>query len=324
MKTVTILKNDFKKEESRNIDREIALEKKIKNLDNIVYKRDQSAQTVHMLTKPKFFYDHTTKQALGFQNLLYLKKAKQLEPKLYDGNVIKNTCAIVILDSEETLMLPEDNPTPSNRSTKVEVPKELPKFRMHSKLNANSELICVKCNGCMLSDNHDMCVPNFNNDVNAHAKSIFVKKNSKGKVWKPTEKVFTKIGYIWRPIGRTFTIVGNACPLTRITTTTVVPSRKPVSLEIDTPKPVVTLVFSKKPRQSKTTDPVRNLRVYYVEGLGHNLSSVGQFCDSNHEVDFRQHTCYIHNLEGVDLLTGSRGNNLYTLSLGDMMASSPI
>ncbi|GKA64401.1 retrovirus-related pol polyprotein from transposon TNT 1-94 [Tanacetum coccineum] len=65
-------------------------------------------------------------------------------------------------------------------------------------------------------------------------------------------------------------------------------------------------------------------RVYYVEGLEHNLFSVGQFCDSNLEVAFRQHTCFIRNLEGVDLLTGSRGNNLYTLSLGDIMASSPI
>ncbi|GKB98252.1 retrovirus-related pol polyprotein from transposon TNT 1-94 [Tanacetum coccineum] len=106
---ITLLKNDFKKEESRNIDREIALEKKIKQLDNIVYKRDQSAQTVHMLTKPQFFYDHTTKQALGFQNPFYLKKAQQLEPKLYDGNVIKNTSAIVIPDSEETLMLAEES-----------------------------------------------------------------------------------------------------------------------------------------------------------------------------------------------------------------------
>ncbi|GJY82049.1 retrovirus-related pol polyprotein from transposon TNT 1-94 [Tanacetum coccineum] len=72
---------------------------------------------------------------------------------------------------------------------------------------------------------------------------------------------------------------------------------------------------------------IRNVtisRVYYVEGLGHNLFSVGQFCDSNLEVAFRQHTCFIRNLEGVDLLTGSRGDNLYTLSLGNMMASSPI
>ncbi|GKC40071.1 hypothetical protein Tco_1052455 [Tanacetum coccineum] len=62
-----------------------------------------------MLTKPQVFYDHTTKQALGFQNLFYLKKAQQLEPKLYDGNVIKSTSAIVILNSEETLMLAEES-----------------------------------------------------------------------------------------------------------------------------------------------------------------------------------------------------------------------
>nr|GEY12965.1 integrase, catalytic region, zinc finger, CCHC-type, peptidase aspartic, catalytic [Tanacetum cinerariifolium] len=48
--------------------------------------------------------------------------------------------------------------------------------------------------------------------------------------------------------------------------------------------------------------------MYYVEGLGHNLFSVGQFCDSDLEVAFRQHTCFIRNLDGVDLLTGSRGN----------------
>nr|GEU89359.1 retrovirus-related Pol polyprotein from transposon TNT 1-94 [Tanacetum cinerariifolium] len=72
---------------------------------------------------------------------------------------------------------------------------------------------------------------------------------------------------------------------------------------------------------------IRNVtvsRVYYVEGLGHNLFSVGKFCDSDLEIAFRQHICFIQNLDGVDLLTGSRGNNLYTLSLQDMMASSPI
>nr|GEY78266.1 hypothetical protein [Tanacetum cinerariifolium] len=58
------------------------------------------------------------------------------------------------------------------------------------------------------------------------------------------------------------------------------------------------------------------LRVYFMEGLGHNLFSVGQFCNSDLEVTFRQHTCFIRNLEGVDLLTRSQGNNLYNLSLG--------
>ncbi|GJU13850.1 retrovirus-related pol polyprotein from transposon TNT 1-94, partial [Tanacetum coccineum] len=72
---------------------------------------------------------------------------------------------------------------------------------------------------------------------------------------------------------------------------------------------------------------IRNVtisRVYYVEGLGHNLFSVGQFCDSNLKVAFRQNICFIRNLEGVDLLTGYQRDNLYTLSLGNMLASSPI
>ncbi|GJY96053.1 retrovirus-related pol polyprotein from transposon TNT 1-94 [Tanacetum coccineum] len=72
---------------------------------------------------------------------------------------------------------------------------------------------------------------------------------------------------------------------------------------------------------------IRNVtisRVYYVKGLGHNLFSVGQLCDSDLKVAFRKHTCFVRNLEGVDLLTGSRGTNLYTLSIGDMMKSFPI
>nr|GEZ78978.1 pre-mRNA-splicing factor ATP-dependent RNA helicase DEAH7-like [Tanacetum cinerariifolium] len=53
---------------------------------------------------------------------------------------------------------------------------------------------------------------------------------------------------------------------------------------------------------------IRNVtisRVYYVEGLGHNLFSIGHLCDSNLEVAFCQHTCFIRNLDGVDLLTGA-------------------
>ncbi|GKA29879.1 retrovirus-related pol polyprotein from transposon TNT 1-94 [Tanacetum coccineum] len=254
----------------------------------------------------------------------------------------------------------------------------------HFRLNVNFELICVKCNGCMFSDNHDLCALKVINNVNARPKSKSVKKTSKSKVWKPTGKVFTKTGYTWRPIGQTFTIVGNACPLTRITTTTEVPPKKPIVLENDTPKPVVTLVYSRKPRKSETnvlvSKPkiiksiyannkelskswgsivfdvpsssldecrlsklfsvkfendhvekimgygdyqIRNVmisRVYYVEGLGHNLFYVGQFCDSNLEVTFRQHTYFIRNLEGEDLLNGSRGNNLHILSIRDTMA----
>ncbi|GJW13795.1 integrase, catalytic region, zinc finger, CCHC-type containing protein, partial [Tanacetum coccineum] len=65
-------------------------------------------------------------------------------------------------------------------------------------------------------------------------------------------------------------------------------------------------------------------RVYYVDGLGHNLFSVGQFCDADIEVAFQKNTCFIRNLEGVDLLSGSRDTNLYIISLDDMLKSSPI
>ncbi|GJV53659.1 retrovirus-related pol polyprotein from transposon TNT 1-94 [Tanacetum coccineum] len=64
--------------------------------------------------------------------------------------------------------------------------------------------------------------------------------------------------------------------------------------------------------------------VYYVEGLVHNLFSIGQFCDGNLEVAFHSKTCYVRNLEGDDLLTGDRESNLYTISISDMAASSPV
>nr|GEW47643.1 copia protein [Tanacetum cinerariifolium] len=65
-------------------------------------------------------------------------------------------------------------------------------------------------------------------------------------------------------------------------------------------------------------------RVYYVEGLGYNLFSVGQFCDSDLEVAFRKHSCYVRDTDGVELIKGSRRSNLYTISVEDMMKSSPI
>ncbi|GJT57907.1 hypothetical protein Tco_0992961 [Tanacetum coccineum] len=65
-------------------------------------------------------------------------------------------------------------------------------------------------------------------------------------------------------------------------------------------------------------------RVYYVEGLGHNLFSVEQFCDSDLVVAFRKHLCYVRDTNGVELIKGSHGSNLYTISVEDMMKSSLI
>nr|GEW75935.1 retrotransposon protein, putative, unclassified [Tanacetum cinerariifolium] len=55
--------------------------------------------------------------------------------------------------------------------------------------------------------------------------------------------------------------------------------------------------------------------VYYVEGLNHNLLSIGQFCNADLEVAFRKSTCFIRNLKGNDLLIGSRGSDLYSITL---------
>ncbi|GJX62354.1 hypothetical protein Tco_0295254 [Tanacetum coccineum] len=112
----------------------------------------------------------------------------------------------------------------------------------NSKKHDNSDYVCINGDDCMSSDN--LCVSNSMNDVKFRAKSK--KRKSKKEIWKPTGKVFNKMGYIWRPTGRTFTIVGNACPLTRTTTTNEVPSRKLIVLESESPKLVVKLVVSKE------------------------------------------------------------------------------
>nr|GEY09897.1 integrase, catalytic region, zinc finger, CCHC-type, peptidase aspartic, catalytic [Tanacetum cinerariifolium] len=79
-------------------------------------------------------------------------------------------------------------------------------------------------------------------------------------------------------------------------------------------------------RTTNRVDSISRLKrlVYYVEGLGHSLFSVAQFCDSDLEVAFRKHSCYVRDKDGVDLIKGSRGSNLYTISVEEMMKSSPI
>ncbi|GKA21072.1 retrovirus-related pol polyprotein from transposon TNT 1-94 [Tanacetum coccineum] len=65
-------------------------------------------------------------------------------------------------------------------------------------------------------------------------------------------------------------------------------------------------------------------REYYVEGLGHNLFFAGQFYDSDLEVAFKKHSCYVRDVDSVELLKCNRGSNLYTISVEYMMKSSPI
>nr|GFC28617.1 hypothetical protein [Tanacetum cinerariifolium] len=114
----------------------------------------------------------------------------------------------------------EDHPRnarPSLHNKKSVVNIKAISYVTNSKLNVNSDLKCATCNGFLFSDNHDSCVLEFINSVNARVKSKFAQKPVNRKIWKPTRKVFTTIVHKLRPTGRTFTLVGNVCPLTRIT-----------------------------------------------------------------------------------------------------------
>ncbi|GKE80009.1 hypothetical protein Tco_1550009, partial [Tanacetum coccineum] len=117
----------------------------------------------------------------------------------------------------------------------------------HIMLNANSELICLKCNQCMFDANHDACFLKYVSDMNVRSKPKSVLKDKTKEVWKPIEHVFTKIGFQWRPTGRKFSLVGNACPLTRITTTKKLPLRKTIPLAVTKQTHVATRIYTRKP-----------------------------------------------------------------------------
>ncbi|GJZ08541.1 retrovirus-related pol polyprotein from transposon TNT 1-94 [Tanacetum coccineum] len=135
-KTFNVFKNESKEKEAKNIDTEIALEKKVKELDNIVCKMGQSAQTVHMLTKPQVFYDNNLKQALGFQNPFYLRKAQQIRPMLYD-DFCKRFVPQRELSDEQALHPITDQSASS--PIKIEAPRELTK-------NGNRDIVNIVVN----------------------------------------------------------------------------------------------------------------------------------------------------------------------------------
>ncbi|GJR70697.1 integrase, catalytic region, zinc finger, CCHC-type containing protein [Tanacetum coccineum] len=110
----------------------------------------------------------------------------------------------------------------------------------------------TKSSSSMFDARHELCFLDIVSDMNASSKSKSVKKTKKKEEWKPTGKMFTKIGYIWRPTGRNFTLVRNACPLTKITATNKVPLREPIPLKVVVQESVVTKVYTRRPKVSKT------------------------------------------------------------------------
>ncbi|KAI3664951.1 hypothetical protein L6452_43565 [Arctium lappa] len=65
-------------------------------------------------------------------------------------------------------------------------------------------------------------------------------------------------------------------------------------------------------------------RVSYVEGLSHNLFSIGKFCDKDLEVSFKSKRVAVKNSSGMDLLVGKRRSNLYTINLSEVKVLSDV
>nr|GEU65306.1 ribonuclease H-like domain-containing protein [Tanacetum cinerariifolium] len=149
-------------------------------------------------------------------------------------------------------------------------------------------------------------------------------KSNKKNEWKSTGKVFTNVRHGWLPTRRTFTIDGTKCPLTRITFTKVVPPRKPAQTKVIKKTPPSSVSLG-KPNETKTMSSSSNPRIVQSrhssnsepnQDWGLNVSNP----PSSSHVQRRSYRSSF----GIDLLMGSRETNLYTLSLDDMLKSSPI
>nr|GFB06568.1 retrovirus-related Pol polyprotein from transposon TNT 1-94 [Tanacetum cinerariifolium] len=214
-----------------------------------------------------------------------------------------------------------------------------------------SKLVCAMCKKCLNSVNNDVCLNNYVNgkksrgrkhkanvskDETQQKNQLEIKKSKKVEFIKrlatPKPRK-SRILLRWSPTGRLFNQDGkisdsnesksqsdcsnsdNAC-----TSNTMEPKNKRF--------PNSTSLLGRLSRfvcgTSTQWGNILITRVYFVEELGHNLFSVGQFCDSDLEVAFRKDACFVKNLEGVDLLKKDRSTNLYTINLHENASTSPI
>nr|GEZ90972.1 hypothetical protein [Tanacetum cinerariifolium] len=137
----------------------------------------------------------------------------------------------------------------------------------HSLLNAKSEHICATCKKSMFDGVHDICLLDFVENVDCHAK--FAKKHKKQNIWKPTSHVFTEVGFKWKPTGRTFTIVGNSCSLTRITSANIVPPKKTTSHSVEKQKQKLK-VYSRKTKNVKNVGSSKKAKIVESKNANHS------------------------------------------------------
>nr|GEW19602.1 integrase, catalytic region, zinc finger, CCHC-type, peptidase aspartic, catalytic [Tanacetum cinerariifolium] len=184
-------------------------------------------------------------------------------------------------------------------------------------LNAKTSsvnFVCATCGKCVLNVKHDMCVLKSRNGVNSRTKMPMAvpistrepKRIVKQSVAKSLRRTLVEIILFIIDSGCSKHMMGNIKLLTNF----VEKFMGTVKFGNDQIAPILSY-------RDLVQGAVTIKRVYYVEGLNHNLFFVGQFCDVDLEVAFRKSTCYIPDLKGNDLLTGSRGTDLYSITLYD-------
>nr|GFA23495.1 hypothetical protein [Tanacetum cinerariifolium] len=234
-------------------------------------------------------------------------------------------------------------------STKTRRPQ--PRSNTKNDRDVISKVVCAMCKKCLISVNHEKCLSKNVNAKNSYGKNrkakVSVKEIQKKyppKASKP-QKVGTRESLAtpkpkksrlllrWSPTGRLFDQEGkltasseskrksngdNAC-----TSNILEPKIKwfPNSTSLLDRNDHVAAILGFGDLQWGN---ILITRVFFVEGLGHNLFLVGQFCDSDLKVAFRRNACFVRNLEGVDLLKGDRSTNLYTINLQEMASALPI
>nr|GEW31403.1 kinesin-like protein KIN12B [Tanacetum cinerariifolium] len=137
---VTYLKKDFKQKENKYLEEFLDMKALKEKVEDKLYKQDQSLQTVHMLCKPKSYYDEQNKVDIGYKNPLYLTRAQEVQPALYNGHeIIKTNHVLAIVhNSEETLEIAEITRKKMNDKMKdPECVKKKVKIAPHDYLKEN-------------------------------------------------------------------------------------------------------------------------------------------------------------------------------------------
>nr|GEX25597.1 hypothetical protein [Tanacetum cinerariifolium] len=341
----------YKTREDKEIDKVIVLENKIKDLDNIVYKTDQSVQTMNMLNR---------NCKTSFAKPEFLKKAQRENP--YNDNLAlmlaPESDKVIRLEKESRsklsdLIIPFDYEKLNNLYELFVPQREKSSEQRYflESLNAktsNVNFVCATCGKCVLIVKHDMCALQNLNGVNSRTKmpidvsvstrepkrivnqsvakplrrtvasestnqkprhttrKLYEHVSKAGSWWYPK---FTPPGYKWKPKSQKgnlveiiLFIVDSGCSkhmMGNLKLLTNFVEKFMGSVKFRNHQIALILGYGDLVQGTVTIK-----RVYYVEGLNHNLFSVGQFCDADLEVAFRKSTCYIRDLKRNDLLIG--------------------